>query len=717
MTLTNATAVPLSDPIPTRAASPWPALSKSVVSVHRRDIDGLRAIAVIAVLCNHLYPALFPAGFIGVDIFFVLSGFLITRIVNDEIAKGIFSYVEFYWRRCRRIVPALVVTLAGTWLLGALLLTGPEFVSLGRHIVAAGLFSSNLLLWREVGYFDTASGFKPLLHLWSLGVEEQFYLVWPAAVALLAKRRHMLAWMLGMGAVSLGLSGWLATANPSAGFYLLSSRFWELLAGGALAVFLSPHRSRASEHRAWTQPSGGVREAMSVIGLLLLVAGFVFIKESPAYPGFWALLPVSATVLLLAAGSGTVIGRFVLGNPIAVWFGLISYPLYLWHWPLLSFFRIVGTDLGLSTADMRLIKLPIAMLSILLAYLTYEFIERPAQRMGKRFNSNRTLQLRGIRLALLPLLLIVGAGVSTVAMRGIPSRYAPTDSVDEVAVLAAASREAMRDHPAVREACTFADDRVQPARCYRSKLAPAEVAVFGDSHAEVLYPGLAESMPDRSVLMIGQSGCAPLLDIQAINAKYDPKCTASTRASIAYLAGLPEVRTVLLVSRGPVYTKGLGFGRVESEVRWTLRSVAPEASTSASQEELFKTGLSRTIRALEDAGKRVILVRDVPELGFTPSDCVTGRPLGLREKRSPCSVPLTAFAKRNADYWTLLEQLATAHPGVQQFDASGAFCDTRECRGMWDGALLYSDNNHLSLAGSRRVAETLAPFVRRSAGW
>lgn len=677
----------------------------------------MRAIAVLAVVANHALPALATSGFVGVDIFFVLSGFLLTGIIHDEVVRGTFSYSNFYWRRCRRIIPALVVTLALTWMLGALLLTGSEFASLGWHIEAAGIFASNIALWREVGYFDTAANAKPLLHLWSLGIEEQFYLLWPTLAVLLIKLPKYRVTVLALISLcSLVLCRWAGAAHPSAGFYLLPARFWELSCGGLLAFAMA--RGTAAHHESvlvgWRSAAAArlLPNVVSGVGASLLLASFVLIDDRRVYPGVWAVLPVAATVALLAAGPHAWLNRVVLGSTAAVWVGVISYPLYLLHWPLLSFFSVIRSDLGVPQTDRDLYAVGLALLAVVLAFLTYRYIELPTQRWAKSlgdtpwrsFNFGRYLG---------PLGGLAAVGAFTSSMHGFPLRYRDTSRADVDAILSRSSRYTMRTVERTSIPCQLPPSSAPLDWCFRSAELPARVAIFGDSHAEVVYPGLASALTGTSVMMIGQQGCPPLLEVAVVR-KGDarPNCVASNALAVSLLTTTPSIEAVLLVARGPLYLAGKGFGEDETHIDWSLQPAFSAGAASVTRTQLFENGLSRTVDTLLAAGKHVMVVLDVPELGFHASHCVVGRPLGLRTLRSPCAIDRRSFDARNTDYRNVVIRVLRRYPSVRFFDASRLFCDARQCIAKSNDTLLYSDDDHLSLAGSLRVSAALAPVVR-----
>ena len=291
---------------------------------YRPDIDGLRAIAVMLVVNFHAFPLAMPGGFIGVDIFFVISGFLITGIIARELSENRFSLIGFYNRRIRRIFPALIVVLAAVLVMGWLWMLPHAYAQLSSDVFASAAFAANFALMLQSGYFDIESAKKPLLHLWSLGIEEQFYLAWPLVLIIAARWR--LRWLEiagGIALASFAMNVALVGHDPVATFYLPVTRAWELLVGAVLAL-------------AWARvdQSGTASNRRATIGLALIVLAAAVLNVDRAFPGWWALLPIAGSALLLSAPASWV-NRTLLGWPPVVWIGLISYPLYLWHWPLL----------------------------------------------------------------------------------------------------------------------------------------------------------------------------------------------------------------------------------------------------------------------------------------------------------------------------------------------------------------------------------------------
>ncbi|UGA47078.1 acyltransferase [Bradyrhizobium quebecense] len=377
------------------------------ITTYRADIDGLRAFAVATVVFYHAFPAAMPGGFVGVDVFFVISGFLISSILISDMNEHRFSFFGFYGRRARRIFPALAACLVVTLAYGYVALTPSELAQLGKHVFFGAGFLSNIALWSEAGYFDTAAIYKPLLHLWSLGIEEQFYILWPMLLWVALRIKANIARLFAvLFVVSFAVNIVLSTINLSDDFYLPISRFWELMAGGGLAVF-----GRSA------QTLRG-RFIGSFAGAAALLCSVVLFTPGLRFPGWYALLPVAGATALIFAGPNAPLNRTVLSSRAFVAVGLISYPLYLWHWPLISYAYIVR----LGKPPTPLMGLAIVVASVVLAWLTYRFVECPV-RFGAVRRRNTVLPA-----TVLALVGICGAVVW--AGKGFPERFARLPGVD-----------------------------------------------------------------------------------------------------------------------------------------------------------------------------------------------------------------------------------------------------------------------------------------------
>jgi peptidoglycan/LPS O-acetylase OafA/YrhL len=471
-------------------------------SQYRPDIDGLRAIAVGVVMAYHAFPSVVSGGFVGVDVFFVISGYLISGIILDGLNGGRFSFATFYARRVRRIFPALALVLGAVLVAGWYLLYADDYARLGRQAAAGAAFVSNFALWKESSYFDVAADLKPLLHLWSLGIEEQFYLIWPVMLVLASRWRYgPVGVTLIIGSVSFLLAIWTVRIDRTPAFFAPWTRFWELLAGALLAGI-----HRQSELDAWVQRqlTPGLRHAGAILGIIMIVAGVAWIDSTRVFPGLWVLLPVGGTALLIASGPDAVINRIVLSTPVLVWVGLISYPLYLWHWPLLSFAHLVEGHT--PSPALRLVLLAI---SVVLAAATYYMIERPVRSGVKR---------RATVPALAIVMSLVGAaGLVLFSNDGAIDR--PINRAD--AALLVDYYERMRKTglaDAYRRGCDFMDWTTEHTREALDASCTAggaqhTVLLWGDSFAQALSLGIRESLPPGTALaQVTTSACPPQID-------------------------------------------------------------------------------------------------------------------------------------------------------------------------------------------------------------
>lgn len=496
---------------------------------YRPDIDGLRAVAILSVVIFHAFPARFRGGFIGVDIFFVISGFLISSIIFRSLSNGNFSFVEFYAHRIRRIFPALILVMATSLVFGWFVLLPDEYKQLGKHVAAGAGFLQNVVLLNEAGYFDNESELKPMMHLWSLAIEEQFYLAYPLIV--------WGAWKLGLNAMILvavlGLFSFTGNAigvskDAVSTFFLPQTRVWELLAGSALAYLYLFKRQQMVDRLTSLvfypsffkrlQPIAN-REAtlnnfLSVLGLLLIVVAMLGLHKEQAFPGWRALAPVTGAFLLVMAGPHAWINRKILSNKLMVFIGLISYPLYLWHWPILSFARIVESE-TLSAA----FRAAIVLMSFFLAWLTYQLIEKPV-----RFASKP-----GIKSAALAVLMVfVGyMGFNTYFKDGYESRSefaAATEELNLAKYLAKlkenkkhiAELEDDRQSAIRAPYChmnddkqTFEEFKKEIEKCMLLDDNKKNVLIIGDSHAADVYAAVASAYENYNFLQATGAGCAP----------------------------------------------------------------------------------------------------------------------------------------------------------------------------------------------------------------
>jgi peptidoglycan/LPS O-acetylase OafA/YrhL len=488
---------------------------------YRSDIDGLRALAILFVVIYHAFPSVIPGGFIGVDVFFVISGFLISTIIYKQLMADDFSIVQFYIRRIKRIFPALFVVLTVCFAFGWFNLLADEFAQLGLHIAGGAGFVANLVFWNESGYFDNASDTKPLLHLWSLGIEEQFYFVWPILVFLVWKRGVNLLWLgLAMAIISFAINVYEVhhELHFTAAFYSPITRFWELMIGAILAYITLDRKKNFALFGGLNSflDQARINHYISILGFALLVFGTALINKESPFPGYWALLPTLGSAFLIAAGSHACINRILLSNRLLVWIGLISFPLYLWHWPLLSFAHILQGQL--PSAEIRTLML---IVSIVLSALTYYLIEKPI----------RTNQFNKTKASILAVLLIIIGyiGINTYQRDGLTFRLNQIQfrlpPLLHTLSIKDPSESALNIGPPKIDCSLPKVGAPADAICFtKEELRKPALFLWGDSYAAHLLIGYEEYFsPSYRISRLGYNGCPPILGIELPNRK---NCTA-----------------------------------------------------------------------------------------------------------------------------------------------------------------------------------------------
>jgi peptidoglycan/LPS O-acetylase OafA/YrhL len=654
---------------------------------YRPDIDGLRAIAVLLIVAFHAFPTQATGGFIGVDIFFVISGFLITGIILQQLQRGEFLLLSFYARRIRRIFPALIVVLIYCYGFGWVALLPDEFRQLGKHMLAGAAFVINFVFWQEAGYFDTASDIKPLLHLWSLAVEEQFYIAFPMLM-LLAHRTHrrpiVIISCLGVASFTAGVV--LVSKYPVATFFLPHSRVWELLIGGALAAV----GAIALRNEAWSRASSWLREIAAWSGLALIALAAARLSKNTPYPGLAALLPTCGAGLVIGAGYGTWVNRTLLAWRPLVFVGLISFPLYLWHWPLLSFARLLHS--GEVVWEIRTVAV---VLSLMLASATYWLVERPIRA--------RPLLPTSVGLAALSLAVVGGLGCQVMLSDGFPFRM--NIAVNDHAT-ASASDSRIAAHLLTGE-CGMPEQSYQIGYwCKQDRREDPAFALIGDSHAISFYHGLvAASLPGQRWRLIARPGCSFLSG--GISALGNDGCRKLSPIALDALARDPKIVAVLYIL-------------ATRELLETYVGTAPEDISTPSG-QLYLAGLSRSFTMLETAGKQIFMLIDNPSIVYDPKPCLMARPLSLWLEKAGgerCSITLAEHDNYLASFRRLLEKLQEMHPSMIVFDPTHLYCDRERCRVVQDGKSLYSQTDHLSDFASLKVAteflQVLATTYKRA---
>jgi peptidoglycan/LPS O-acetylase OafA/YrhL len=638
---------------------------KSALPSYRPDLDGLRAVAVLAVVAFHAFPRAAPGGFAGVDVFFVISGFLISSIIFDDLKGGSFSFAGFYWRRVRRIFPALVLVLAACLALGWLLLLPDEYAALGKHVAAGAGFASNIVLWREAGYFDTTAELKPLLHLWSLGVEEQYYLVWPLLLFLFRGRRaQMLGMIAAIAALSFAANIGLTLYHPTAAFFLPAGRFWELLAGSLLAYF--HHYGRLPD----AHPN-----AKAALGAAMIAAAFALLDAGRAFPGWWALLPVLGTVLLIWAGPAAWLNRRLLSQPALVFIGLVSYPWYLWHWPLLSYARIAHD--GEPPAALRL---GLCGLSLLLAWLSYELVEKKI-----RFS-----KLPAVRRVTVP---AVAAAMAAAALAG---------------VLASQSRLLPQSAalPYVREASRAYTDWDYDGDHIILGQTGRTVLFFGDSHMQHYWPRIEKLLaehaaaPRNTIILKTSGGCAPVPGIE----RKRVRCSQFVDAGFS-LARQPEIDTVVIAASWVGMIQRRDYYKVGDPEKKPLDFLTP-------QSEWVLEGFQAALAELTAAGKHVVLILSSPRGNvLDPKSVIDRGAMTVQVRGALAPLPRRELAALTAPIDGRLRRIAKA-VGANVIDPADWLCSPKLCPSADElGRPLYKDKSHLRASVARERFSAMDGYV------
>ena len=609
------------------------------ISHYRPEVDGLRAIAVIGVLIYHAVPGILPGGFTGVDIFFVISGYLISKLLIHDIDAGKFNVIDFYKRRIRRLFPALILVILTTWIFGLLLFMPNELKSLGDAMINASYFFSNFQLVNEAGYFDVDANLKPLQHLWSLAVEEQFYIVWPWFLVLVWRwkfiRNYRNYIVLTIILISLYITLNTKIDNSVARFFLPQYRAWQILSGAMLAMNEKWIREILLR-RCWGK-------YIALCGLIIIIFSYIHIKGGTDYPEFIAVLPVMGALFVIAAPSSLGMSKKLLATRPFVEFGIISYPIYLWHWPLFSMARILFG----SPSSYLLVFL--AVLSIVLAWATFYWVESPIK-SGQSVNleSNKFYYL-----CLIGLLALGGIGDFTRNHNGFPARVDGNFW----------SQIAWPRDMVYSKQC-LGGFKFPGSFCQINSSAPIDSVLIGDSHANHFFFGLSKKLMTNHEGLIEISGPLYLKDITQNNVKFILRNKFIKNVFIAYY-----------------------FGRINQ------------------RDNPFGQVMNSMIYSFIKYNKNVIVIIDSPGFDVDPSLC-TNRPWlarmfesGQRTRRN-CSESIAYMNKKRRLYTEFLNKISVMYPKVKFIDAYTPFCKNQRCEPMMNGSLLFRDRHHLTTFGS-----------------
>ena len=682
---------------------------------YRPDIDGLRAVAIFAVIVFHALPNHLSGGFFGVDVFFVISGYLITKIIFENIKNETFSLLNFYSRRVLRIFHALILILFVSYFFGWFLLLANEYEQLGKHIAAGAAFVSNFVLNSEAGYFDNSAVYKPLLHLWSLGVEEQFYLCWPILLMIIHKYKlNLILTTIAMAIASFWFSVSNVTNEAIATFYFPHTRFWEFLIG-ALLVWINIEQSRAAKEPLGMQENPNhtysifiklrlniIPNGFAVLGLVLLGYGFIGLNDSIDSVGIFAFIPVIGTALLIAAGPSALINKYILSSKLLIAIGLISYPLYLWHWPLLAFARIV--DGGQISV---LARLTIILVSLILAWITYEVIEKPI-RFGSRSKSK-------VFTMLWSMVFVAALGFLTYAGKGFSFRH-----ISQINDPLITGFDGGDGNNTVAE-CGIADPAEKElfGKCMQDKRGNVKYALLGDSKAASLFPGLLRtSTNDGRWLIIGgtRGTAAPIPLVSSDPALHGFQKV--TQIALNAISENPNIKTVVI----DVSIRSL-FDLNYSVQRANLISYDDKYLSGLNKTRNYDRaleGLNRALTPLIASGKKIVFVVDNPALP-SPQNCIVRQTFlsnfynfSESKKNPACIILIEDFKAQISVYTKLLGSVKNLHPeSIDIFDPTAILCDlhSRSCGPTLNGRALYEYTDHISDYAAGLIGTQLNAFI------
>jgi peptidoglycan/LPS O-acetylase OafA/YrhL len=648
---------------------------------YRKDIDGLRAVAVLSVVLFHAKIPGFSGGFVGVDVFFVISGYLITGLIANDHVHGRFSFSAFYFRRIKRILPALACVYAASTLLASLVMLPSDMASFGRSLTSSALFYSNHFFYTQSGYFGGPSDLKPLLHTWSLSIEEQFYLAWPALFLVLARWRAdriaLLLWPAA--AISLAACALMVGWDKEAAFFLAPFRAWELLFGAGLALLPKPAAVPAM-----------LAELASSAGLAMIVASVMLLNEAKPFPGLLALPPCLGAALVLFAGTECQprVTR-LLSTPPAVALGLISYSLYLWHWPLLSLARY-HFDRPLQWGEVA----SLLGLSLLAAFVSYRCVERPARSITWR----RVPQVLMAGVLSLGLFVLIGNASRNWTFNLNPEIRrldAAVRSENALRRRCSGPKNIIRDD----EACTFGERHADSSY---------DVAVFGDSHANHYTPAISllAQQAGMSGRQITVGGCLALLGYYEVVSPYatEASCRSLREAMVHFVQENPRLQVAVLAHNWSVYTGKAIFD--DQAPIYVVSSSNDERSHQRSL-QVLRQSLEQTIDFFEQRGIHVVLLGEVAIFARDPVRCIAA---ALRQggNLQSCRRPLQEVRERLDTMNNLLSEIAERHKSYVSFISPlGAMCDAAWCSPVANGVYMYRDRSHLNRVGAEQLARSM----------
>lgn len=659
---------------------------------YQPEIDGLRALAVLPVILFHAGFQGFSGGFIGVDIFFVISGYLITSIILAEMEAGTFTLASFYERRARRILPALFFVMALCLPFAWFWLLPYDLQNFSQSLVAVPTFASNIFFYQQSGYFDENASIKPLLHTWSLAVEEQYYLVFPLFIVLTWRfgKTLILKCLVIVFILSLALAHWSFSAHPYFTFFLLPTRGWELLIGGILAFYFSLGYKR-TENR-W------INEFGSLLGIVLIIHSIFLFDNATPNPSFYTLVPTVGTVLIIYFATPQTYTGKLLGSKFFVGLGLISYSAYLYHQPLFAFAKQRSID-----EPSKLLIGLLVIVSFCLAYFSWRFIEAPFRNKGR---INRKQLFTFCILASFSFVLI---GLVGYLNKGFPKR------VNESALLALAKQD---DRNPREKECQASDSKwISPNdSCVMGDRNKIQVVLLGDSHANAIAYELGNSLEVNGIGMrqLTYDGCPPLFDVYHVDS--GSKCYLYSDAAYKFVAQNKSITHIVISLRWTAYLKGYGFNNKEGGIEYinSRIDVISEGKLQRNEDEkrreVLKSIYAKTIKKYMDLGRQVILVYQVPEVGWNvPKVLAKNKFFNKNTSENEITTNHKVYLERNKETNDILDGLGI-HKNLIRIKPDSIMCDSfisSRCVATFNGDVFYYDDDHLSNAGARLITREI----------
>lgn len=618
-------------------------------------VDALRGISIMFVVLYHYFPDNFIGGFVGVDVFFVISGYLITKIIIDKQSKNEFTFLDFYKRRLKRIVPALFFMLILLLISGYFFLLADEYKNLSKHILSSLFFASNYVVSSEISYFDISSLRKPLLHLWSLSVEEQFYIFWPLVIFIVNKfKKNIALTTLILILLSFVINVNLSAYTESQAYYMIQSRAWQILAGGFVYVLK-------------IQITEKIKSIISYVSFIILTLSCFLITKQYKYPNYIALLPTVSAALLVLSYTNNYLYSVILKNKLLIYIGLISYPLYLFHWPIVSIARIIETkEPNISY------KLILLILTIVLSVFTFEVIEKRKDKITYKM-------LKAVFLGLLISSLFI------MNNNGLQNRFKELETKNSQ------YQWNINQNADVDCIKRYGDEFGQ--YCKQSNLSEfPELILLGDSNANHLYSGLSQYY---NVLNIGKGACLPFFDIETELNGEKLNCYVTQNKALNLAINQKDVKTIVLAYSGNGYLNQKRSLLNDEKVYISLKDFKNEKDS-------YSAAMKKTLDALQETNKRIIFIHAIPRLNFDPKSCDNVRPIRFAKKETEeCIMKKIIYDEDSSKYFYITIEVLKLYPKIEIINLAKEFCDNNLCSPKIDKNIYYRDEAHLNENGSK----------------